>query len=261
MAKKIAENYLDELHMQRTIWQRKPGLRAVYHAWFKRIVANLSPNQPTMEVGAGCGSFHEYYPSSIATDVMQGGPWIDQIVDARELTWEADSIGNVVMIDCLHHLPRPIKFLESLRRVLKPGGRAILFEPAATPWACWFWKRFHHEPVDLNCNFIEDERAFVERGLGEPENPGFMYANMGTAQWLFQMHWAETRKFVPGLRLQELTFSDFLVYPLTGGFSYRSYAPRLAIPTLHAIERILLRPILARWLGLRMMVVLEKSAG
>jgi len=267
MPKQPATNYLDELRLQRSAWESKPSLRSVYHHWFATIVRQLQHDlerpdfvlQPVVELGSGCGSFQEYYPESIGTDVVDCGPWIKQIVDARSMPWEDNSIGNMVMIDCPHHLPRPIRFLRSVERVLKPGGRLLLWEPAATPFACWFWKRFHHEPVDLSYDFAKDESEVLAKGEGEPANPGFMYANMGTAHRLFASHRNDTFSLVPNLSIPFLKWSDFLAYPLTGGFSYRTYAPGWMIHWVQRLESKLLLSSLSRQVGLRMLIVLEKG--
>src|SRR5690606_232314 len=99
MPKPIADDYADELQTQIAAWQRKPGLRAVYHHWFARIVAELADRQPVVEIGSGCGNFKHYYPAAIATDVIASGPWIDRVLDARQLPFAEKSVGNFVMID------------------------------------------------------------------------------------------------------------------------------------------------------------------
>jgi hypothetical protein len=52
----------------------------------------------------------------------------------------------------------------------------------------------------------------------------------------------------------------FLLYPLTGGFGYRSYVPWIGFDTLQKLEDQIMRPF-AGWLtGMRMIIVLEKPA-
>ena len=50
-----------------------------------------------------------------------------------------------------------------------------------------------------------------------------------------------------------------LLYPLTGGFNYRSLVPQFAFPFLQKIEDVALRPFADRFTGMRMLVVLEKA--
>jgi SAM-dependent methyltransferase len=252
MAKSRCLDYAEELQQQIDAWQRKPGLRAVYEHWYQRLVDQLAPLSPSIEIGAGCGNFKRFYPQVIATDVIRSGEWIDDVVDARQLPFDEDSVGNLILIDCLHHLPRPIHFLRQAERVLKPGGRLLLLEPAATPWARLVWRFCHHEPVDLSVDFLAEDTT------PEPTNPGFTYANMGTAQWLFARHWADVQPRVPRLQLSSCEFSDAWVYPATGGFSYFGLIPAGWTASCHRVEQRVLPRWLTPWLGLRLLVVLNK---
>jgi len=247
-------NYADELQSQAAAWEHKPGLRAIYHRWYRRIVAHLSPLAPTIEIGAGCGSFKRFYPAVVATDVIRTGDWIDRTVDARNLPYGAGSVGNFVLIDCLHHLPRPVAFLRHALEALKTGGRIVLLEPAATPWARLVWRAGHHEPVDLHHDFLAEDY------LSEPANPGFTYANMGTAHWLFVRHAPEVMARLPPARLVCVEFSDVLAYPASGGFSYRGLLRGSWLQRLHACEAALVPQWIGRWIGLRMLVVVENTA-
>ena len=255
MPKQTFDNYADELQAQHEAWQRKRSLRQLYQRWYARIVAHLSPLRPVVELGSGCGNFKAFFPETVATDVFPCGPWIDCLVDARELPFAPGTVGNFVLIDCLHHLPRPLNFLRRAAECLQPGGRVVLFEPAATPWANFVWKHFHHEPSNLGHDL------FAEDGLPEPENPGFCYSNMATATLLFLRGNSRLPSALPELSLATTEMSDFLLYPATGGFSYHSLVPPGLLPTLHAVETLVTRPF-ARWLtAMRLLVVLEKPVG
>lgn len=252
MAKQTCTDYADELRFQAQIWARKPGLRALYGRWYARVVTALSPQRPVVEIGAGCGNFKAHFSAALATDAIRGGPWIDRIVDARAMPFAPGEVGNFVLIDCLHHLPRPLRFLRAASAALKPGGRIVLFEPACTPWARLVWRFFHHEPVDLR------QDLFAEDALPEPENAGLAFTNMGIATVLFVKGREKTMRCLPELKLARLEYSDFVVYPATGGFSYLSLMPAFALPALHATERVLTSPF-GSWLtGMRLLIVLEK---
>lgn len=252
MAKARHANYADELREQRAAWERKPSLQAVYHGWYRQIVSRLAPMEPTIEIGSGCGNFKAFCPAVIATDAIAGGPWIDQIVDARALPFAAGSVGNLVLIDCLHHLSRPIDFLAAASNCLQPGGRIVVFEPAATWWARWVWALCHHEPVDLQQDFL------AEAGTPPPEDPGFQYANMGTAEVLFARQREAVLARLPQLELLEVRRSDCLLYPATGGFSYFNLVPAGCADFCHRWEQRLIPGWCWRWLGLRMLIVLSR---
>jgi len=252
MPKTIESDYSDEVQLQIAAWQRKAGLRSVYENWYRSIVNQLSPHRPVVEIGSGCGNFKRYFPEAIATDVFRTGQWIDEIVDARELPYQRETVGNFVLIDCLHHLPRPIKFLSQAVGALMPGGRILLLEPAITAWSQVVWKWFHHEPVDLTVDLFDDWDS------PEPDNPGFCYANMATAHLLFQRDAGRLCELLPPCKIDKLILSDAFLYPATGGFSYFSLLPSPIIAAMHPWELKLMPNWLAQLTALRMLVVIEK---
>jgi SAM-dependent methyltransferase len=137
------------LWKQRDAWERRPLLRALYRDWFRSIVARLSVVEgPTVEIGTGCGAFQDFMPEAIGTDVIPT-PWADRVADAQRLPFGADSVANLVLIDVLHHVPRPAAALCDAERVLRPGGRLLMLEPYCVPLSTLGYRWLHHERLDL----------------------------------------------------------------------------------------------------------------
>jgi SAM-dependent methyltransferase len=131
------------------VWRRKPGLRAVYRRYFRRLRAEFVAGWPVVEIGSGPGFLKEFCPDIVSTDVLPN-PYADRVIDAAAMPFAAGEVGTVVLVDVFHHLPRPDLFLEEVARVLKPHGRLLMIEP----WmglAGWLFHRFiHHEDCDLS---------------------------------------------------------------------------------------------------------------
>ena len=193
------------------------------------------------------GTSNKPSPEVVATDVIDAGEWIDRVVDARELPFADGEVGNFVMIDVLHHLPRPLNFLRAAAASLQPGGRIVLLEPAATPWARLVLGACHHEPVD------KTQDLFAEDGTPEPPNEGFTFANQAIATLLFVDNPAETAARVPELELVAAEHSDFVVYPATGGFSYLNLMLARFVQPLYRFERKVTKSI-QPWTGMRLLV-------
>ena len=133
--REIEESSLRTLEIQREAWERRPLVRELYEGWYRRIAGELAPGgAPTVEIGCGIGTLKESIPEVIATDVVET-PWTDQVVDASSLTYGDAELSNLVMVDVLHHLSEPIRFLNEARRVLAPGGRVVMVEPYCSPVA------------------------------------------------------------------------------------------------------------------------------
>ena len=81
---------------------------------------------------------------------------------------------------------------------------------------------------------------------------------MGIGELLFWKCREKTLAAAPGFKLVSARKTGFLLYPMTGGFSYKCFAPALGFAGFLAIEDFIMRPF-ANWLtGMRMIVVLEK---
>jgi SAM-dependent methyltransferase len=116
---------------RRTIWATRPGLRAVYEEWFAQLLHYVKGLRPIVEIGASPGFFKDYYPQLISTDVVSTTD-ADVVCDAGFLPFLSGSVGALVTVDVLHHLPKPLSFLAEAGRVLCPGGRLAMIEPRCT---------------------------------------------------------------------------------------------------------------------------------
>jgi len=121
----------DTLAGYRSVWDRKPVLRVVYDDLFRRIAEACGPGT-TLEIGGGSGNLAERLLDVVASDI-QYAPWLNLVADAQRLPFAAGALGNIVMLDVLHHVEYPLHILAKAERVLRPGGRIVMVEPAAPP--------------------------------------------------------------------------------------------------------------------------------
>jgi SAM-dependent methyltransferase len=247
-------DYYEEIRRQREVWLSKPVLRAMYNQWYSQCAGFFSSQRPVVEIGAGSGNFKSYFSDVISTDIFPSGAWIDVVMDAHVLALAANKVGTVFVFDVLHHLQRPLDFMRSAVASLKPGGRIVVCEPALSPWSRFVYGVFHHEPVD------EKWDLFSLDGQPPQDDPHHQFANAAIPELLFWKNRAATQRLLEPIRLVYARKFGFLLYPLTGGFGYRSYLPSTGFAALQKLEDQVMRPF-ASWLtGMRMIVVLEKPA-
>jgi SAM-dependent methyltransferase len=242
-----AETLPEELRIQRAAWKRRPLLRALYAEWFERIADQLSPvDGPTVELGCGIGAFKEFRAETVATDVM-ATPWTDAVVDAQRLPYADSSVANLVLIDVLHHLPQPRRFLAEAERALRPGGRVVMVEPYCSPISTPLYKLFHFERTDLRADAFGDS--------AQSDSDPFD-ANQALPTLMF---WRQLERFGachPRLDLVRRERFALVAWPLSGGFTGRQLVPHRLLGILQLAER-LLRP-LAPLAAFRCLVALEK---
>jgi SAM-dependent methyltransferase len=238
--------YRTELEAQARTWERKPSLRALYAHWFELIAARLASPGPSVELGCGCGALGRHLGHVLRSDNV-ATPWCDLVADGKRLPFRSGSLGNVLFMDVIHHVARPLDVLAECQRVLRPGGRVVLLEPAISAFGRFVYGVLHHEGVDMAYD--------VER----PAPDDALFANGGIPTLLFGGRAEVWRGVAPELRLVEKTALTGPSYLLTGGFSYPGILPAFAVAPLQRLEDRLVRGRLQRWLALRMLVVLERQ--
>lgn len=238
----------ERLADQRDAWRRKPALRAVYTDCYRRMAASCGPGR-TLEIGGGSGNFKEFAPHVVSTDIV-ALPWLDAVCDAHRLPFRDAAFGNVVLFDVLHHLAVPRRFLAEAVRVLRPGGRIVVCEPAVTV-ASWAPYRFvHPEPVRMR----EDPLADAEAGARDPFD-----SNQAIPTLLFGRHRRRLAGIFPELRLRRMTYFALLAYPLSGGFRPWSLLPAPLVAPILRLDTALAR-WLGRVMGFRLLAVLERRS-
>jgi SAM-dependent methyltransferase len=204
----------------------------------------------TVEVGAGIGKLKRRLPTAILTDV-QPAPWLDCVADGHRLPFAAGALANLVMLDVLHHLQLPAVFLREAERVLRPGGRLVMLEPAITWLSSPFYRLLHHEPVRMSADVLAE---------GEPDPRRDPYAaNQAIPTLIATRHREMLSRRFPGLRLASVTWLSLAAYPMSGGFQPWSLIGPDGARRLLGVERML-EPWLGRFMGFRMMLVVERTA-
>jgi SAM-dependent methyltransferase len=231
------------VRQHRAIWAARPELRAVYQEWFAQLLCCVEGLHPIVEIGAGPGFFQEYFPQLISTDVI-ATPYVDVVCDAGALPFQSGSVGALVMVDVLHHLPKPLEFLAEASRILHPGGRIAMIEPWITVPSYFLYHYFHHE----DCSLAID----VRRPFGELGKEAFD----GNAAIPFKL----IKQFKLGassLRLLQAAPFLGLPYLATLGFKRARPIPQTLIGMASVCERFL--SPLRKFVATRILVVWEHT--
>ena len=255
----------DVLDVRAEVWQRRPLLRTIYHGYFAEMVENLAMGGAAqgfgliVVLGGGSGNFKEYFATHhrgqgrlVATDIVPT-QHCDLAVDAMAMPFADGSVDNLVMMDVLHHIPHPLKFLAEAQRVLRVGGRLVMTEPYISPASRVIFAVGHPEPV------VPSAKVFGETLESDPSplrGSGAFASNQATPKLIFYRDLFKFQTRFPGLRVVKRLRRSLIVYPLSGGFSGPKLLPRFMEPVGWALEKAL-QPI-AALLACRLVVVIER---
>jgi SAM-dependent methyltransferase len=117
--------------LHRSVWQNKAAVRLLYREFHRQLLEGCGDGR-VLDIGSGTAHIKEFRPDITSIDILSF-PGIDIVADAHRLPFSDESFSDIVMLDVLHHLERPIEFLNEASRVLRPGGRLSMIEPAMTP--------------------------------------------------------------------------------------------------------------------------------
>ncbi|MEM7407274.1 MAG: class I SAM-dependent methyltransferase [Pseudomonadota bacterium] len=242
-----AEGTLEHLDSQREIWESKPVIRALY-GHYHALMADHAAEGFFVEIGTGCGNLKETRDDVVSVDIVRSG-WVDLVANAEQLPFANAAVDNLVMLDVLHHVQRPLLFLQECQRTLRPGGRLVMLEPGITPLSKIFYDRFHPEPVIMDADVTGDERQSGD----DPFD-----SNQAIPTLLFggaRQQWQET---TPHLSLRHREWLGPFSYPMSGGFRpWRALTPSLLRPLLWSEEK-LLPEWLKRLIAFRLLIVIER---
>ncbi len=223
----------------------KPFLKRLYSDWYRTFIGVCkSVNKGRyLEIGSGGGFLKDLFPEVVTSDILDL-PLVDKVFSAEHLPYKENELGCIMMLNVFHHIPRPYLFLKEAQRTLMKGGKIIMIEPASSVLSRFIYKRFHHEPFD-----VEGQRE-IEGG-----NP-LSRSNQALPHIYFERDLEWFKKEFPRLRINRIEYHTPFLYALSGGLSRGSMMFDFMYGCFNLLER-LLSPF-ARQLGLFCTIEIEK---
>ena len=234
------------LMVERRILRKKNFLRKVYRKFYV-ILKTESIGVPSgyrVEVGSGPGFIKEMIPGTITSDVIMA-EGIDRVFSAEKLPFEKNSVGCIYLVNVLHHMRMPERFLGECERCLKTGGRVIMIETANTPFSRFVYRNFHQEGFDENQKSWHNSHA---KRLSD--------SNQAMAWMIFKRDRKKFEKMFPGLRIVKMKPHTPFTFVLSGGLTMKNLVPSVTYPVFAFLEK-LFSPLNGA-IGLFYTIVLEK---
>jgi SAM-dependent methyltransferase len=193
------------------------------------------------------GNVKQFIPDCITSDIFMN-PWLDRMENAYDLSFADGCLANLILFDVWHHLEYPANALAEAARVLKPGGRLLVMDPAMSVIGRFVYGLFHHEPLGFPIRF---QKMPVD--LGNPADLPYFAAQSSAHRLL--VHRELPDLLVEWNTVKALKITSF-AYLASGGFRGRQLYPNSLLPLVRAFDRLL--GILPSLFAARLLIVLEK---
>ena len=221
-----------EIHSNRLAWEKKPSLQKAYGRLYKLIAAQVDFQLPgvKLEVGSGMGNIKKLIPDCITSDLFPN-PWLDRLESIYELSFPNNSVSNLILFDVWHHLEQPANALEEARRVLVPGGKLIIMEPAMSLLGQIVYGKCHHEPlgfdIPLSSQLVDVSQPNAKRYFAAQSSAHRVFKNREVAELLGEWN------------IESINQITSFAYWGTGGFSGPQFYPDRFYSFIHGMDKIL----------------------
>lgn len=176
------------------------------------------PDGMKIELGAGRGFLKQVAPSIISTDSLPF-PTNDLTFSPLSMPFNSDSVSGIFMIDTFCHMEDTHAFLTEAQRVLKPGGKIIMVEPASSTWGRVANRLFCQKSFDRSGGWSNTLTAAYKR------------VNSALTWIVFERDRSRFQDEFPGLSTQSVNYHTPLRYFLGGGSRFgHAFVPRSSYP-------------------------------
>jgi SAM-dependent methyltransferase len=189
-----------------------------------------------LEIGSGTSPLKQFFPNVLTSDVLNLD-YLDLVFDCHDID-KLDAINDnsldvITLTNVLHHLQRPVEFLNRAASKLKSHGKIIATEPFFSVISTFIFKHLHHEPVDLNPSQPE---------LNDVQGP-LTSANIALPWLLFFEKRQWLQRLNENFDIERLVIRPFsaLSYMATGGISRKLPVPHLLYRMLFGVDLALSR--------------------
>jgi len=227
-------NVGDTKNARETFLRDKPSnlhfLLKKRYSWMNNYIDS---NEFGIEVGCGSGLSKLFIDSDkfLLTDYSNTDvqPWVQKNVDALNMPFEDSSLDYIVSSNMIHHLAKPYIFFDECSRVLKKDGKLIIQEINNSLMMRAILKIMRHEGYSYDIDVFDKDNI-----CNDPID--VWSANCAIPNLLFD----DMIKFEQNFTFKCIyhEYSEFLIFPLSGGVIARKRVLNLPENVLKSIDSL-----------------------
>ncbi|MDP2925992.1 MAG: class I SAM-dependent methyltransferase [Nanoarchaeota archaeon] len=222
-------------------------------SWMNKYIKE---KDKVLEVGCGTGVSKDFIRedcSLLLTDFADH-PWVEKKVDALKTRLKKNNYDVVFCSNMIHHTPYPKKFFTEMNRILKPGGYLLIQEVNCSIAMRLILRIMKHEGWSYNADVYSLKIPCTDKD-------DLWSANCAIPNLLFD-DLEKFNKEVPYFDIVEKSFSEFFIFPLSGGVIAKAKTIELPLTLLRLIGTLdsVLVFLSPRFFALQRRIVLIKKA-
>jgi len=178
-----------------------------------------------VEVGAGAALIKRL-GWSVTTSDIETNEFLDLVIDAQSLPFVDSKLDAVILKDTLHHIPDVQRFFKEAERVLRPGGRIVVFDPYWGPLARFVYRYLHREPFRPDAT----EWSFEAENVWD--------SNQALGYMLLRRDRQKFSALFPNLSVTEVGYHVGPSFLLSGGIHTRTRVPSYLLQRIFHWENL-----------------------
>lgn len=184
-------------------------------SWMKEFI---NEDDEGLEVGAGAGFSKRYIKNKRykISDFSSEDHLDLKEIDAQDTKLESNKYEFVIASNMLHHVPYPIKFLNEMFRILKPGGKLIIQEAHCSIVFQLVTIIMRHEGFDFTKDVWDEEIPMTD------END-LWAGNIALPILIFDNKKKFEEKFGTKFEIVHNKLYEFLIFLNSGGVTSKTF--------------------------------------
>ena len=192
-----------------------------------------------IEVGSGAGFSKDFIKNKNfkLTDLGNDEHLDYKNIDAQNTGFKNNDLDFVIASNMIHHIPYPIKFFKEMHRILKNGGRLIIFESYCSIFFQLATMIMKHEGFDFTLNVWDEEEP-------KSDEKNAWHGNIAVPHLIFDDRYRFDKEIGNLFEIEYEELTECLIFINSGGVTSKTaFIPmnNFFLNILDYIDRVLIK--------------------
>ena len=192
-----------------------------------------------IEVGSGAGFSKDFIKNKNfkLTDLGNDEHLDYKNIDAQNTGFKNNDLDFVIASNMIHHIPYPIKFFKEIHRILKNGGRLIIFESYCSIFFQLATMIMRHEGFDFTLNVWDEEEP-------KSDEKNAWHGNIAVPHLIFDDRYRFDKEIGNLFEIEYEELTECLIFINSGGVTSKTaFIPmnNFFLNILDYIDRVLIK--------------------